>query len=230
MEPWGFGQLTGIDLLGEQQGILPNAAWKEKQYKKPWLVGDTISLGIGQGYNAFTLLQLAHAVATLADRGVALQPHLVRSIYDPKTHKSTEMESTYRKEMPVSKKNIEFIIDAMTTVTQNGTAAGAFRGAPYIAAGKTGTAQVVGIAQGARYNAAAIAKQHRDHGLFISFAPAAKPRIALAVLVENGGATAAAPIARAALDYWLLGKNSLGLPPPQYLRDQSPKPAAEAKP
>lgn len=142
------------------------------------------------------------------------------------------MESTYRKEMPVSKKNIEFIIDAMTTVTQNGTAAGAFRGAPYIAAGKTGTAQVVGIAQGARYNAAAIAKQHRDHGLFISFAPAAKPRIALAVLVENGGfgATAAAPIARAALDYWLLGKNSLGLPPPQYLRDQSPKPAAEAKP
>lgn len=118
--------------------------------------------------------------------------------------------------MPVSKKNIEFIIDAMTTVTQNGTAAGAFRGAPYIAAGKTGTAQVVGIAQGARYNAAAIAKQHRDHGLFISFAPAAKPRIALAVLVENGGfgATAAAPIARAALDYWLLGKNSLGLPRP----------------
>lgn len=89
-----------------------------------------------------------------------------------------------------------------------------------------------GYRAGARYNAAAIAKQHRDHGLFISFAPAAKPRIALAVLVENGGfgATAAAPIARAALDYWLLGKNSLGLPPPQYLRDQSPKPAAEAKP
>ena len=145
---------------------------------------------------------------------------------------TTDFVLAYRKEMPVSKKNIEFIIDAMTTVTQNGTAAGAFRGAPYIAAGKTGTAQVVGIAQGARYNAAAIAKQHRDHGLFISFAPAAKPRIALAVLVENGGfgATAAAPIARAALDYWLLGKNSLGLPPPQYLRDQSPKPAAEAKP
>ncbi|MCG5031191.1 penicillin-binding protein 2 [Mesosutterella sp. OilRF-GAM-744-9] len=226
MEPWGFGQLTGIDLLGEQKGVLPNAEWKMKQFHKPWLAGDTISLGIGQGYNAFTLLQLSHAVATLANRGVSLQPHLVKAIFDPATQKTQPVTSSYRKVMPASRKNIEFIIDAMTTVTREGTAAGAFRGAPYVAAGKTGTAQVVGIAQGQKYNAAALAKAHRDHGLFISFAPAASPRIAMAVLVENGGwgAGSAAPIARTVLDYWLLGRNSLGLPPPAYLQ----KPAGPA--
>ncbi len=224
MKPWGFGQITGIDLLGEQQGVLPDPDWKMKRYKKPWVLGDTIPLGIGQGYNAFTLLQLSHAVATLANRGVSLQPHLVRSVFDPTTRKDTPVESSYREEMPSTRRELETVISAMTTVTKpGGTAAAAFRGAAYNAAGKTGTAQVVGLAAGQKYDANSIKRSHRDHGLFISFAPAEKPRIAVAVLVENGGfgASAAAPIARAALAYWLLGRNSLGLPPPQYLKPAS---------
>lgn len=230
MEPWGFGQLTGIDLLGEQAGVLPAPEWKMKRFKKPWVAGDTVSLGIGQGYNAFTLLQLAHAVATLANRGVSLQPHLVRSVFNPATGKTEDIVSNYRKTMPVSKKNLEFVIEAMTTVTRQGTAARVFANAPYVAAGKTGTAQVIGIAQDSKYNANAIKSTHRDHGLFISFAPAAKPRIALAVLVENGGwgAQSAAPIARSVLDYWLLGRNSLGLPPPAYLRTGTQPAPSEA--
>lgn len=230
MEPWGFGQLTGIDLLGEQSGVLPNAEWKMKRFKKPWVAGDTVSLGIGQGYNAFTLLQLSHAVATLANRGVSLQPHLVRQVFDPATKETVDVKSSYEKTMPASKKNLEFVIEAMTTVTRQGTAAKAFAGAPYVAAGKTGTAQVVGIAQEGKYNAAALRRSHRDHGLFITFAPAASPRIALAVLVENAGwgAQSAAPIARAVLDYWLLGRNGLGLPAPAYLRPKSPAAPAPA--
>ena len=216
MEHWGFGQQTGIDLIGEQKGILPSAQWKEKRYRKPWVAGDTISLGIGQGYNAFTLLQLAHATATLANKGESLQPHLVKAIFDPEKKETLPVPPSYRTTMPVDRKYIDIVTDAMTTVTKIGTAAVPFQGAPYQTAGKTGTAQVVGIAQGKKYNAAALKKSQRDHGLFIAFAPASKPKIALAVLVENGGwgAKSAAPIARAVLDYWLLGRNNLGLPPP----------------
>ncbi len=137
MEPWGFGQLTASICSANSRASCRTPPGRRSSTRSRGLSATPFRLASVRVTTPSRSCKLAHAVATLADRGVALQPHLVRSIYDPKTHKSTEMESTYRKEMPVSKKNIEFIIDAMTTVTQNGTAAGAFRGAPYIAAGKT---------------------------------------------------------------------------------------------
>ncbi len=211
MKPWGFGQITGIDLEGEQTGVLPSSAWKEKRFKQRWYPGETISLGIGQGYNAFTLLQLAHATATLANDGVVMKPHLVKSIEDARTGavRLTVPKESYR--VDVKPEYIRLVREAMVDVNISGTGRQAFVGAPYKVAGKTGTAQVIGIKQNEKYNANRIDERHRDHSLFIAFAPAGpgeKPKIALALLVENGGfgAMAAAPIARQALDYYLLGK------------------------
>ncbi len=211
MKPWGFGQITGIDLEGEQTGILPSPAWKEKRFKQKWYPGETISIGVGQGYNAFTLLQLAHATATLANDGVVMKPHIVKSIEDPKTGevRLTVPKESYR--IPVNPEYLRFVREAMVDVNISGTGRQAFLGAPYKVAGKTGTAQVVGIKQNEKYNANRIDERHRDHSLFIAFAPAGpgeKPKIALALIVENGGwgAMAAAPIARQAIDYYLLGK------------------------
>ncbi|MGE5337902.1 MAG: penicillin-binding protein 2 [Gemmatimonadota bacterium] len=211
MKPWGFGQLTGIDLEGEQTGILPSTAWKEKRFKQRWYPGETISLGIGQGYNAFTLLQLAHATATLANDGVVMKPHLVKSIEDAKTGavRLTVPKESYR--VDVKPEYLRLVREAMVEVNISGTGRQAFAGVPYKVAGKTGTAQVIGIKQNEKYNANRVDERHRDHSLFIAFAPAGpgeKPKIALALLVENGGfgAMAAAPIARQALDYYLLGK------------------------
>ena len=212
MKPWGFGQITGIDVEGEQTGILPSTAWKERRFKQKWYPGETISIGIGQGYNSFTLLQLAHATANLANDGVVMKPHLVKEVEDLRTgeRRLTVPKESYR--IPVKPEHMKFVRDAMVDVNISGTGRVAFQGAPYKVGGKTGTAQVISIKQGEKYNEARTAERHRDHSLFIAFAPAEDPKIAIAVLVENGGfgARAAAPIARAAIDYYLLGKKPAG--------------------
>lgn len=219
MKPWGFGQKTGIDLVGEQSGILPNRAWKERRVGEPWYVGDTPSLGIGQGYNAFTLLQLAHATSIIANRGRVMRPHLVASRTDTTTGEIKKTPTNPINTITIKRAHWDAVIGGMVDATQKGTARATFRDAPYTVAGKTGTAQVVTIAQDTRYDEKKMRREHHDHALFIAFAPADKPKIALAILVENGGfgAKAAAPIARTAMDYWLTGKNAIGLPPPKNL-------------
>jgi penicillin-binding protein 2 len=212
MGQFGFGSRTGIDMEGESVGVLPSAEWKVKRFRKPeqqkWYAGETISVGIGQGYNAYTPLQLAQAMATLANNGVMYRPHLVKYIENVNTGEKRFVEPQPLKTIPLKPENIEVIKRAMAGVNIEGTGARAFAGAVYTSAGKTGTAQVIAIKQGEKYNEARTAERHRDHALFIAFAPVDSPKIALAVLVENGGfgAAAAAPIARLVLDYYLLGK------------------------
>jgi penicillin-binding protein 2 len=218
MKPWGFGQITGIDIDGEMAGILPSSEWKMRRFKQKWYGGETISIGIGQGYNAFTLLQLAHATATLANDGVVLKPHIVKSVEDAVSgeQRPTVLGESHR--IPVKPEHLRIVREAMVDVNISGTGRGAFAGAPYKAAGKTGTAQVVGIKANEKYDASKVDERHRDHSLYIGFAPAGpgeKPTIAIAALVENGGfgARAAAPIVRAAFDYYLLGKLPAGMTP-----------------
>ncbi len=208
MKPWGFGQITGIDVENESTGILPSSAWKMKRYRQKWLPGETPSIGIGQGYNAFTILQLAHAVATLANNGVVMKPHVVKAIEDPSTRKRTLTVPTESYRIPLKPEWLALVKAAMVDVNRVGTSRLAFQGAQYVAAGKTGTAQVIGIKQNEKYNASRVSERHRDHSLFISFAPVDDPKIAVALIVENGGfgAAAAAPIARKVFDYYLLGK------------------------
>jgi penicillin-binding protein 2 len=208
MKPWGFGQTTGIDLYNEATGVLPSSQWKLKRYRQHWLTGETPSIGIGQGYNSFTILQLAHATATLANGGVAIAPHLVKAIEDPVSGTRTPVQGEPQPPIPVKAEHLELVKGAMVDVLRVGTARAAFVGAEYAAAGKTGTAQVIGIKQNEKYDARRISERYRDHSLFMAFAPAEDPRIALAVIVENGGfgAQAAAPIARQMFDYYLLGK------------------------
>jgi len=215
MRPFGFGELTGIDLEGELPGVLPSSDWNERRYHQKWYGGETISIGIGQGKNAFTLLQLARATATLANNGVVMKPHLVKAIEDSQTGKRQLVAAAEAGRVALRPENIAFVRDAMVGVTADpsGTAYAAFVGSMYRAAGKTGTAQVVGIGQNEKYDERRVEERHRDHSLFIAFAPAepgVQPRIALALLVENGGwgALAAAPIARQVMDYYLLGKDT----------------------
>ena len=217
MKPWGFGQKTGIDLIGEQTGILPNKEWKEKRFGRAWLFGDTPSIGIGQGYNAFTLLQLAHATATLANRGTVMTPHFLRSTVNPVTSEKQDTPLLPTNIIELKTRNLNAVINGMTDVAKLGTAKLVFNNAPYQVACKTGTAQVITVAQDDKYDAKKLKRQYHDHALFIAFAPAKNPQIALAVLVENGGfgAKAAAPVARSMIDYWLTGENALALPPPQ---------------
>jgi len=211
MKPWGFGQITGIDIAGEARGILPSTEWKRKAYRKPeqqrWYEGETISLGIGQGYNSFTILQLAHATATLANNGVVMKPHLVRDIENPISKATRAVVRDPSDKIAVQQKDVDFIKRAMEGVVTSGTAAKVFAGAPYQAAGKTGTAQVYSL-QGSNYKGHALAEHLRDHALFIAFAPAEQPKIALALIVENGGwgAESAGPIARKVLDYYLIDR------------------------
>ncbi|MDO4636230.1 MAG: penicillin-binding protein 2 [Lautropia sp.] len=214
MKPWGFGQLTGIDLPDEQAGILPSPAWKKQRFKQPWLPGETPSIGIGQGYNAFTILQLAHATATLANNGLAQRPHLVTHIGTVMPAEDALASAT---PMQVSPRNLALVQHAMTEVTRQGTARAAFLGAEYDSAGKTGTAQVIGIRQNEKYDEKKVAHQFHDHSLYIGYAPARNPRIALALVVENGGfgAHTAAPIARKIFDFYLLGKSSSPHAPPE---------------
>ncbi|HPP47974.1 MAG TPA: penicillin-binding transpeptidase domain-containing protein, partial [Accumulibacter sp.] len=202
---------TGIDIDGESIGVLPSPEWKRHRFKRPeqqkWFAGETISIGIGQGYNAYTPMQLAQAMATVANDGIMFRPHLVRYITDSRTGEKTPIEPEPIRILPWKRQHVETIKRAMIGVNVSGTAAKAFAGAGYVSGGKTGTAQVFSL-KGSEYKASRIKKELRDHALFIAFAPADRPRIALAVLVENGGfgAQSAAPIARAVFDYYLLGK------------------------
>ena len=212
MKPLGFGQITGIDINGEVRGVLPSQAWKRKYYKRPeqqkWYAGETISLGIGQGYNSFTMLQLAQAVSTLANAGVKHKPQLVIATQDATTHVRQPVPPAAPEDLGFKPENVDIIRRAMVGVTQEGTSARVFAGAGYLSGGKTGTAQAVSLNQKEKYNAAKMEERQRDHSLYIAFAPAEDPKIALAVIVENAGfgSTSAAPIARRAFDYWLLGQ------------------------
>ena len=218
MKPFGFGQITGIDLEHEKRGILPSTSWKRASYRRPeqqkWYAGETISLGIGQGYNSFTPLQLAHATATLANNGVVMKPHLVKFMEDGGSRARTPTVARESYRIPLKQQNIDIIKNAMVGVMREGTAAKIFANTGYVAGGKTGTAQVIAIKKNEKYNANRIDERHRDHSLFTAFAPADKPRIAIAIIVENGGfgAAAAAPIVREALDYYLLGKRTNPVP------------------
>jgi penicillin-binding protein 2 len=220
MKHFGFGERTGIDLQGEATGVLPSPEWKMKRFKRPeqqkWYAGETISIGIGQGYNAYTPIQLAQAMATLADGGSMYRPHLIAYVDDPRTGERRPVEPELVHKVPVHRDHLEFVKRALAGVNKEGTAARSFANAPYTSGGKTGTAQVIGIKQNEKYDESKVAERLRDHSLFIAFAPLENPKIALSVVVENGGfgARAAAPIARTVLDYYLLGKLPQGMQQP----------------
>jgi penicillin-binding protein 2 len=209
MKPLGFGQITGIDLGGEVRGVLPSTEWKRNTYKRPeqkkWYAGETISLGIGQGYNNFTMLQLAQATAIVANGGIKHKPHLALATRDTVSGQVVPLPQPPGMNLGLTAANIAVIREGLTSVVTSGTARSVFAGAAYQAAGKTGTAQAVTQAQNTKYNARALEEHQRDHALFMAFAPVNDPKIALAVIVENAGwgAGAAAPIARRVFDYWL---------------------------
>ncbi|RGE42097.1 penicillin-binding protein 2 [Comamonas testosteroni] len=211
MKPLGFGQITGIDLPGEVRGVLPSKEWKRTTYKRAaqqqWYGGETISLGIGQGYNNFTILQLTHALSTLVANGVNYKPHVGKVLIDAVTGNRTPIELPPPVNMGYKQSNIDAVKRGMVAVVTGGTGRGVFGGAGYLSGGKTGTAQAVGVRQNEKYNAARLSEYQRDHSLYISYAPADDPKIAVAVIVENAGfgAAAAAPMARRIIDYWLLG-------------------------
>ncbi len=218
--PFGFGSRSGIDLAGEFAGVLPSPEWKVKRFKDPrqqkWFPGETISIGIGQGYHSYTPLQLAQALAMLADVGHMYKPRLVAHVDNPRSGEQREVPPEVIQTVKLRRDNVDFIKRAMAGVTKDGTAARAFAGVTYSVGGKTGTAQVIAMKQGEKYEEAKVAERHRDHSLFIAFAPVDSPRIALAVIVENGGfgARAAAPLARTVLDYFMLGKVPPGMEQP----------------
>lgn len=212
LEQFGFGQKTNIDSTGEKAGILPSREWKRKTEGIMWFPGETLNTGIGQGAFLVTPLQLANAIAALSLKGKRYRPRLVRSIKDNNTEELLETRVEIAGQYQLGKEsNWKHIQDSMINVVHGlrGTAARINRGLKYKMAGKTGTSQVFGIAQDEEYDAETIAKNLRDHGLFISYAPAGKPRIAVAVIVENGGhgSSSAAPIARKVMDAYLMGKS-----------------------
>ncbi len=228
---FGFGGKTEIDLDGEQPGLLPSPEWKAKRIKQPWWPGETVITGIGQGYTLTTPLQLAVATAAIANNGVIYKPQLLRAWSDPATGRMHYAAPQVLSRVGLKPEYVQLVREAMVQVTQpGGTAAAAGAGAPYQFAGKTGTAQVVGMKQNQRYDAARVSLRNRDHALFIAFAPADNPRIAVAVMVENGGhgGSIAAPIARKVVDYWLLGKlpgepvAPVVAPPDSELEDSGP--------
>jgi len=212
MKPLGFGQITGIDINGEVRGVLPSQAWKRSYFKRPeqqkWFAGETISLGIGQGYNSFTMLQLAQATAVLANNGIKYKPRLIIGTQDPVTRAMHPLPVVPPEDLGYKPENVAVIRKALAGVVQGGTSARVFAGAGYLSGGKTGTAQAIGAPKGSKYNSAKMEEHQRDHALYIAVAPAEDPKIALAVIVENAGwgAGAAAPIARRAFDYLLLGQ------------------------
>lgn len=211
---FGFGQVTGIDMPDEARGVLPSKAWKRAAYRTPaqqrWYAGETISLGIGQGYNSFTPVQIATALCTMANRGTRFKPRVVRLIENPRSRRFVPTAPTVAEHLDLPDAAWQTIHAGMVDVNSapGGTAAAVFHGAPYSSAGKTGTAQVFTVAQNQKYNAADLATALRDHALYIAYAPAEAPTICVALIVEHGGfgAQAAAPIARRLIDYHLLGQ------------------------
>ncbi len=224
LEPFGYGQPTGIDIGGEKPGLLPSPDWKRKAFKRPedqtWFPGETVNIGIGQGYLLVTPLQLAHISGILAERGRGFHPRVVKGMRDADGHVSWLPAVADAPIKGVSAADWAVVIDAMVGTTHCtrycGTAWVAFKGAAYEAAGKTGTAQVYTVAQNAKYNANTVAERLRDHAWFIAFAPADAPRIAVAVLVENAGfgSMSAAPVARKVLDAYLLDADGKLKPAP----------------
>ncbi|HCU89217.1 MAG TPA: penicillin-binding protein 2 [Gammaproteobacteria bacterium] len=209
LSKFGLGRATGIDLPGETEGLLPSAEWKRRTRTLPWYPGETLITGIGQGFMLVSPLQLANATAALANRGFRFVPHVVGQIEDPMTKVATEIGIHEGPEVEVEKKsNWEPVIQGMVEVVHGsrGTARGSGVGAAFRFAGKTGTAQLLGIAQDETHNIDDLPKHLRDHAIFIAFAPVEKPEIAVAVVVENGesGSRTAAPIARSILDQYLM--------------------------
>jgi penicillin-binding protein 2 len=206
LQHFGFGEKSGIDLVGEKQGLLPSREWKRNQRNQSWYPGETLITGIGQGYLQVTPIQLAKAVATLANKGKVVMPSLVKNATPPSDPGMESPES----DIAIKSENINTIISAMVNVIHDphGTAKGISKNITYQIAGKTGTAQVFNIKQDAKYNENEIDFKLRDHALFISFAPADDPKIAVAVIVENGGhgGSVAAPIAGQVIKQYLEGE------------------------
>jgi len=214
---FGLNEKTGIDVLGERSGLVPSQAWKKKAFKKKelqvWFPGETVIAGIGQGYMLVTPLQLAHATATLAMRGKGFQPRLVRAVRDSRTGAVATLPPRPLPDVKVDDPRYwDTIVGGMIgVVSPGGTAVRVQAGAPYKIAGKTGTAQVFSIGQNEKYNESQVSERLRDHALFIAFAPVDDPKIAIAVLVENGrhGGSTAGPIARAVFDAYLLPREAV---------------------
>ena len=211
--PFGFGRKTDIDVQGEVTGILPSQDWKRRYFAKSpanqkWFAGETISLGIGQGYNNFTMLQMATAMGTLATGGQRFKPRLVRDIEDVVKHEQRRVASDALEALPFKPEHVAVIRNAMHGVTVEGTSRAAFAGAGYQSGGKTGTAQAVSLRAGEKYRDIKADERKRDHSLYIAFAPVEAPTVALAVIVENAGygSTSAAPIARRVFDFLLMGQ------------------------
>jgi penicillin-binding protein 2 len=210
--PMGFGRKTGIDVEGEVTGDLPSTEWKKRRFKKPeqqrWYAGETISLGIGQGYNNFTMLQMATAMSTLVSGGQRYKPRLVREVEDVITGQRRRVARDAMETLPYKPSDVEVIRRALQGVTTDGTSRGSFVGAGYASGGKTGTAQAVGSKANEKYNAAKLDEHQRDHALYVAAAPIDAPTVAMAVIVENAGwgSDSAAPIARRVFDYLLLGQ------------------------
>ena len=207
MQQFGFGKRTHIDLSGEPKGLMPSSAWKKRTRGMPWFPGETLNAGIGQGFMLSTPLQLATATAVLANKGKTITPKLA------KTKFANDLEDRESNQIIIKNpENWDTMIQAMVNVMHSikGTARSSGIGAKYKIAGKTGTAQVLGIKQNERYDAEKIAERHRDHALFVGFAPAENPQIAIAVIVENGGGggSTAAPIARKIFDAYLLNDDA----------------------
>ena len=217
---FGFGSRSGIDIEGELAGLAPSQEWKQQRFRQKWFTGDTVSVGIGQGYMLATPVQLAAATAALANGGIPVKPHLLRAIQDSKTRQThlLDVPQAGATEPVVKDANLALVRAAMVDVTRpGGTAYAAFQNAPYLTAAKTGTAQVVGMKQNEKYDEKRLKREHWDHALFVAFAPADDPKIALAILAENGqhGASTAGPIARQVFDYYLLKKEpAVKTPPP----------------
>jgi len=206
---FGLGAKTGIDIEGELAGIAPSQQWKLGRFRQKWYTGDTVSVGIGQGYMLATPIQLAAMTATLANGGTPVHPRLLKAVQNAKTLETTPIESTRAETVAIKPEHLELVRSAMVGVTSaGGTAVKAGLNAGYTIAGKTGTAQVIGMRQDQKYDASKLREEHRDHALFIAFAPAEDPKLAMALLVENGGSGSgtAAPIAREVFDFFLLGK------------------------
>ena len=205
---FGLGERTGIDLIGEPSGLMPSREWKRRVRGNPWYPGETVITGIGQGYSLATPLQLGVMTATLANRGRRIEPRLVDRLAQGSNDVSVDQSGSQIAKINAKSDNVEAIIEAMQAVIEHprGTARAIGLDAQYSIAGKTGTAQVVAIAQGAKYDESKLSDFHKDHALFVSFAPVDKPKIAVAVIVENGGSgsSAAAPVARKVMDYYLL--------------------------
>ena len=205
LHPYGFGDRTGVDTTSERPGVLPSTRWKREALAQAWYPGETLSAGIGQGYMLTTPMQLAMATSVLASKGERRTPRLLKAI-DGEPVVAPPLEPIVANEA-----NWASVYDGMREVVhgKRGTAKKLSKGIAYEMAGKTGTAQVIGIAQNAVYNEDEVAERHRHHGLFIAFAPMEAPTIAVAIIVENGGgSSAASPIARQVIDTWLLAEEA----------------------